>query len=259
MNNNIIKLDNLDIGFDWTSLQIAEWIGKEHFNVIRDIEDEINKLGEIGKLIFEVSSYKLDSNTRTYKMYKLTYKGILQIAARYDAKVRYKLIEIVDKSRNQQKALPRNYKEALICLVEAEEEKEKLQIERNSAIRTKGQISRKREASVMGQLSQMKRRYNKLTENEKRDGEYTATEIAIKCGVYSENGNPHSQMVGAFLNDLTDKKSYVRTVKVLLDNDKVVDCNYYNKLFLEKFIDFMNKRKNDILNLNGRNYKFDKL
>ena len=74
--NDILKLNDIKSSFDWTSLQIAEWIGKEHYNVLRDIEDECNKLGELGKLIFEFSSYKLDSNTKSYKMYKLNYKGI---------------------------------------------------------------------------------------------------------------------------------------------------------------------------------------
>ena len=42
-----------------TSLEIAEITGKEHYNVLRDIKDEISKLGtERAKLIFELSEYK---------------------------------------------------------------------------------------------------------------------------------------------------------------------------------------------------------
>jgi phage regulator Rha-like protein len=37
--NDILKVNDIKSGFDWTSLQIAEWIGKEHYNVLRDIED----------------------------------------------------------------------------------------------------------------------------------------------------------------------------------------------------------------------------
>jgi hypothetical protein len=213
-------------------------------------------LGELGKLIFEVSSYKLDSNTKSYKMYKLSYKGILQIAARYDAKVRYKLIEIVDKTRKKQKALPQNYKEALLYLVAAEEEKEKLQIERDTAIKTKAQISRKREATVMGRLSQLTQKYNKLTYNEKRLDEYTAIEVAKIAGVYSKNGNPHSQAVSAFLTTLPNKSNYARIVKVELPTGQIVDNSYFNELFVDKFMAY--SKDNNNLYVNGRNYKFSR-
>jgi hypothetical protein len=140
-----------------------------------------------------------------------------------------------------------------------EEERQELEGQVIQLEKTKAQISRKREATAMGRLSQLTQKINKLTDYEKRDGEYTATEIAIKVGIYSENGNPHSQMVGAFLNNLPDKKNYFRKVKVLLDNGKGTDCKYYNKLFLEKFINFINKEEKNFLNLNGRNFKFSKL
>lgn len=40
-----------------TSLRIAEFTGKEHYNVIRDIETLV-KSGELGALNFELSNYK---------------------------------------------------------------------------------------------------------------------------------------------------------------------------------------------------------
>ena len=42
-----------------TSLEIAEITGKEHYNILADIRDEIKKLGtERGQLIFQPSYYK---------------------------------------------------------------------------------------------------------------------------------------------------------------------------------------------------------
>ena len=50
-----------------TSLEIAEITGKEHYNILRDIRDEIDKLGtERGQLIFEESYY---INEQIYKDY----------------------------------------------------------------------------------------------------------------------------------------------------------------------------------------------
>jgi Rha family phage regulatory protein len=89
-----------------TSREVAEWTGKEHKNVIRDIEDELSKLinggmEEYGKLNFELSSYKLATNTKPYPQYLLTKTGVQQIAMRYDAiiraKVNLKLEELTSK------------------------------------------------------------------------------------------------------------------------------------------------------------------
>jgi len=83
-----------------TSKDIATFVDKRHDNVVRDIEDEMDKLGEKGKLIFEVSYYKHEGQHKKYKMYKLNIKGVLQLAARYDANVRYQLIEKVFESKS---------------------------------------------------------------------------------------------------------------------------------------------------------------
>jgi possible bacteriophage antirepressor len=80
-----------------TSLEVAEITGKEHKSVLRDIRDEIEKL-EFQRIftehIFVPSEYQ-DRTGRTLPMYVLTREGVLQLAARYDAVVRFKLIEKV--------------------------------------------------------------------------------------------------------------------------------------------------------------------
>ena len=80
-----------------TSIEVAEITGKRHADVIRDIRDEIEKLTSQGiftERIFALSEYQ-DKTGRTLPMYVLTREGVLQLAARYDAVVRFKLIEKV--------------------------------------------------------------------------------------------------------------------------------------------------------------------
>lgn len=80
-----------------TSLEVGEITGKEHKSVLRDIRDEIEKLetqGIFTEHIFVLSEYQ-DRTGRTLPMYVLTRERVLQLAARYDAVVRFKLIEKV--------------------------------------------------------------------------------------------------------------------------------------------------------------------
>ena len=80
-----------------TSLEVTEITGKEHKSVLRDIRDEIEKLESqriFTEHIFVPSEYQ-DKTGRTLPMYILTREGVLQLAARYDAVVRFKLIEKV--------------------------------------------------------------------------------------------------------------------------------------------------------------------
>jgi anti-repressor protein len=109
-----------------TSLELSGYINKQHHHIMRDIRDEIEKLESGGikpSSMFGLSE-RQDSTGRTIPYYELTREGVLQLAARYDAVVRAKLIEL---AMRQEKALPSNYKEALLALVAAEEEKELLE------------------------------------------------------------------------------------------------------------------------------------
>lgn len=78
-----------------TSIQISELIGKQHKDVLRDIRDEAEKLaagGIDGKRKFALSSYQTEQN-KELPCYVLTKEGVLQLAARYDAVTRAKLIK----------------------------------------------------------------------------------------------------------------------------------------------------------------------
>lgn len=112
-----------------TSIEVAELTGKEHKNILADIRDESKKLeiqGIRAELIFQPGEY-LDKNNQARPMYILSKEGVLQLAARYDAVVRFKLIEKVTKTEKTK--LPQTYKEALLELVAQVEENEKLQLE----------------------------------------------------------------------------------------------------------------------------------
>ncbi|EGD47069.1 Phage regulatory protein, Rha-like protein [Ruminiclostridium papyrosolvens DSM 2782] len=82
-----------------TSMEIAEVTGKQHPHVMRDIRDEIEKLVSGGieyQSKFGLVEYK-DAKGEKRPYYILTKEGVLQLAARYDAVVRAKLIELAMK------------------------------------------------------------------------------------------------------------------------------------------------------------------
>ena len=110
-----------------TSREVAEITGKRHDHVMRDIREELESLeseGLEGQLIFGESSYK-NSQNKEQPMFIMGREGAMQIATRYSAAIRRKLIMRLEELENKTK-LPSNYKEALLALVAAEEEKEQL-------------------------------------------------------------------------------------------------------------------------------------
>lgn len=108
-----------------TSREVAEITGKRHADVLRDIKDEIEKLENKGldtERIFALSEYS-DNTGRKLPQYDLTKEGVLQLAARYDAVVRFKLIERATKPKQLTKI------EALQMALETELENERLRNE----------------------------------------------------------------------------------------------------------------------------------
>lgn len=96
-------MNDLIVANKMTSMQIAEITGKEHFIIMRDIRDEIEKLeagGISSEYKFVLSSY-LTIQNKEAPCYELTKEGVLQLAARYDAVARAKLIEMAMKQEKQ--------------------------------------------------------------------------------------------------------------------------------------------------------------
>lgn len=90
--NELIRIENGEVKLD--SRMIAEHFGKAHSDVLKDIRDEIEKLenAELGaEGIFPLGHYT-DKNGQARPCYEMTEEGALQLAARYDAVSRRKLI-----------------------------------------------------------------------------------------------------------------------------------------------------------------------
>ena len=99
MKNEIVKKEIYEIV---TSLEIAEIIEKEHKTILRDIRNEIKQLGDEKAENNFVLGYYKDKNNQDRPMYNITKIGALQLAARYDAVVRYNLIErVMELSKNE--------------------------------------------------------------------------------------------------------------------------------------------------------------
>lgn len=76
------------------SRELAEMTGKRHDNVMADIRNEMKNLeneGEFNHLIFEEAKY-IDSKGESRPMYEFGREGAMQIALRYSASIRRKII-----------------------------------------------------------------------------------------------------------------------------------------------------------------------
>jgi phage antirepressor YoqD-like protein len=119
-------MNELIISKTMSSMEIAEITGKRHADIMRDIRDELDKLeagGINGERKFALSSYITDQN-KSMPCYMLTKEGVLQLAARYDAVVRAKLIELA--MRQDKPQLPQSFAEALRLAADLEEQRQKL-------------------------------------------------------------------------------------------------------------------------------------
>lgn len=112
----------MDVEIKMTSLDLAELTGKEHRNIMRDIRKEIEELGEeVGQLIFEQSSY-INSQNKEQPCYTFGKKGAMQLALKYDAETRYKVIERIEELEERQKQPPQSLELALQAALEHERE-----------------------------------------------------------------------------------------------------------------------------------------
>lgn len=116
---------------------VAERFGKEHKNVLQNIEELIKGVAEKSADLFIHSKYQHPQNKQWYPEYLVTRDGFTLLAMGFTGKkaLQFKLayIEVFNKMeealKNQSPALPTTYKEALVALVAEVEAKEKLQLE----------------------------------------------------------------------------------------------------------------------------------
>ena len=211
-----------------TSLEISEITGKEHYNILRDIKDEISKLGtERAELIFELSEYK-DTTGRKLPMYIANVQGILQLGARYSADVRYKLIEKVTK-----KEVSQNYvNNDLIDL-----EKDRIKLEKSKILKELSQTISNEKYRETLQIYSANALYDKpileLPTAEKKS--YSASELSQL--MMNEHGIKISgNRIGRLTNEhnlKTDEYGYWALDKSRHTNKQVESFRYYDNIIEE--------------------------
>lgn len=208
-----------------TSLEIAEITGKEHYNILADIRDEIKKLGEErAALIFQGGEYK-DKNNQNRPMFIANIQGVLQLGARYSADVRYKLIEKVTKKETV-KIKGNIFESNLIDI-----EKDKIRLEKSKILKELSQnISNDKYKQTL-EIYSANALYDEpileLPVIEKKS--YTATEIGKKLGITS-------MKVGSIAkkqNLKTDEYGYWALDKSRHSNKQVESFRYYDNIIEE--------------------------
>ena len=208
-----------------TSLEIAEITGKEHYNILRDIKDEISKLGtERAELIFELSEYK-DTTGRKLPMYIANVQGVLQLGARYSADVRYRLIEKVTKKETVE-TKEDVFKNDLLDI-----EKDKIRLEKSRILKELSQSFTNEKYRETLQIYSANALYDEpileLPAIEKKS--YTATEIGKKLGITSMKvGN-----IAKKQNLKTDEYGYWALDKSRHSNKQVESFRYYDNIIEE--------------------------
>ncbi|HDR8417002.1 TPA: Rha family transcriptional regulator [Bacillus cereus] len=98
---NIVFIENNEVVTD--SLMVAEVFGKQHYHVLRDINNLLLELDEKGKSNFGLSDYKHE-NGRTYTKYNLTKDGFTLLVMGFTggAAMNFKLMYIDEFNKMEQ-------------------------------------------------------------------------------------------------------------------------------------------------------------
>jgi Rha family phage regulatory protein len=116
----MIQLTGGDQTQKMNSKEIAELTGKEHKNVMRDIQTLKEQIGN--ELKFELVNYK-DAKGEIRPMYELNKKETLLLISGYNALLRLKIIDRWEELEQQKPKLPQTYSEALRELADVTEQK----------------------------------------------------------------------------------------------------------------------------------------
>lgn len=148
-----------------TSKQIAVVVEKRHDNVKRTIENLADQAVIVRPQIEDEQFKDSMGRNRTESVYVVNERDSYIIVAQLCPEYTAKLVDYWMATKNQvvqPVTLPLTYKEALLALVQAEEDKELLAIERDHAIATKAEIGNRREATAMATASHAVRKVNTL-------------------------------------------------------------------------------------------------
>lgn len=157
-----------------TSLQVAEAFGKEHFHVLRDIRETMDKCSEsFTASNFGLSEYT-DSTGRKLPLYILSKDGLMMVTMGYTTleamRVKEAYInrfnEMEEQLRSGSPAIPDFQNPALAARAWAEqyERRQIAEAQRDEAIRTKAEIGSRREATSMATASAAVRQRDALAD-----------------------------------------------------------------------------------------------
>ena len=220
-----MKLELLQSKGTMTSLEIAEITGKEHYNILADIRDEIKKLGEErAALIFQGGEYK-DKNNQNRPMFIANIQGVLQLGARYSADVRYKLIEKVTKKETV-KTKGNIFESDLIDI-----EKDKIRLEKSKILKELSQSISNDKYKQTLEIYSANALYDEpiLELPVAKKKSYTATEVGNKLGITSTK-------VGSIAkkhNLKTEEFGFWAYDKAKYSNKQVESFRYYDNIIEE--------------------------
>ena len=128
MENVLAVSDTITAKETMTSVEIAEITGKEHKNVLVDIDNLLEK--GVSRLNFQPSNYTTDRG-KTYRCFELTKKGCLILASGHDAVLREKIInrweQLETEKRNGGFVIPKTLSQALMLAAKQAEQIEQQQ------------------------------------------------------------------------------------------------------------------------------------
>lgn len=167
------------------SRDVANLIGKSHFNLMRDIRSYEATISENSNLssqkFFIKDTYKTEGNNKTYDCYLLTKQGCEMVANKMTGKkgilFTATYVDAFNKMEEQikQQNTPKTYLEALKALIAAEEEKLKLK-EANESL----QVENQKQNQIIGELKPKADYTDTILKN---PGLITITQIAKDYGM----------------------------------------------------------------------------
>lgn len=147
-----------------TLKEITDLIGTRHNDAMKKVEDLAieDGFGVLRKT--RITSGELGG--RPFDTYQFTKKQAIAVGARLNNTMLMKVINRLEELESQTKPkIPQTYKEALLALIEKEEELER-------AVATKAEIGSRREATAMATASNAVKQVNKLQIELDRSKEY---------------------------------------------------------------------------------------
>jgi phage regulator Rha-like protein len=146
-----------------TSREIAELTGKRHDHVMRDIRLMLVELHGDGGVPSFGDTYRNPQNGQEYPVFRLPRREVEILVTGYSITLRAKVIDRL-RELESDLAKPRELSrlELLQMALAAEQEKIRIEAERDRAIATKAEIGSRREATAMNTASVAVRKANSL-------------------------------------------------------------------------------------------------